>query len=76
MTSSLGKPKHFQIDRLSAFRYKAIDFYRVLIAEIKGLPVQTYDESRSRNDMRDILRKNFGTDDIEEVSYDKLKAII
>ena len=66
----------FHIDRLKHHRYAAIEFYRVLIAEKKGLAVTTYDEKRQRSDMRAILRRNFGTDNIEKISFKELSALL
>ena len=68
--------KNFEIDRLQSHSYDAIDFYRVLIAEKKGLPVASYDDKRKRSDMRVILQRHFGHDDIEKVSYSDLLATI
>lgn len=62
------------IDRLQAHRYKAIEFYRVLIAEKKGLPITNYDEKRKRSDMKLIMRRHFKTEDIEKISYNQLKT--
>lgn len=61
--------KAYEIDRLQSHSYQAIEFFRVLIAEKKGLPVGSYDDKRKRSDMRAILMRHFGHEDIEKVSY-------
>ncbi|TNV84706.1 hypothetical protein FGO68_gene17164 [Halteria grandinella] len=75
--AGMGKSgKKFEIDRLQSHSYDPIDFFRVLIAEKKGLPVGSYDDKRKRSDMRAILKRQFGHEDIEKVSYSQLATFI
>ena len=49
--------------------YTTLDFYKVLIAEKKGMPSKGYEEQRSRKEMKDFIFKHFETEDITVVKY-------
>ena len=57
-------------------KYEAVDFYRILIAEKKGMPLKNYEEQRQRREMKEFLMKHFQTDDIECIQYQSLKKIV
>lgn len=71
---SIGSENGDNIDRI--IKYQTIDFYRVLIAEKKGLPLTNYEEQRQRKEMKEFLLKNLQTDDIEQVNYYDLKKAL